>query len=296
MILSVENMSFYFKKNQIFDQVSLTIETPGIYGLVAPNGSGKTTLLHLLVSLYKPQKGDITILGKPFGTEKTFKDVSFVQDNSVLFPYLSAYDHLKYVCDMHSIPYSEIDRIAEFLGMNTYLKNKTKSYSLGMKQRLLLGIGLIKKPKLLLLDEPLNGLDPTSTILMREALLDAEKNGTTILVSSHNLSEIDKTTNKIFFIKNKKVIFEERDITKQDLFVLFLKETDIDKTKEIMETHHINGSFQGAKLKIELDNYTSITILHMLFKENIFPLDFEKESVGSESRYRELFEGEKLNE
>lgn len=292
MILTVNNLNFHFKKNQIFDDASLKIEKPGIYGLVAPNGSGKTTLLHLLVNLYKPQSGEIKILGEEFGSDKLFKDVAFVQDNSVLFPYLTGYDHLKYVCDMQSIAYEEIDRIAVFLGMTSYLKNKTKSYSLGMKQRLLLGLGLIKKPKLLLLDEPLNGLDPTSTILMREALLNAEKNGTTVLVSSHNLNEIDKTTSKIFFIKNRKILYEESSLTKQESLILFLKEMDVELAQKILRKHNIQSSLQGTKITVEINKQTAVAIVQLLFKENIIPLEFEKEVTGSESRYRELFEGE----
>lgn len=290
MIVSVEELHFSFKKNLVFEDANLSISKPGIYGLVAPNGSGKTTLLHLLVDLYQPQKGKIELFDQPNKVKERSESVAFVQDNTVLFPYLSAYDHLKFICDMNEIDLSEIERIADFLDMSSYLKKKVRTYSLGMKQRLLLGMGLIKKPALLLLDEPLNGLDPSSTILMREALLESTKNGMTIVVSSHNLNEIDKVTNEVFFIKDKKIIHKEIEKLRQEFLYLHVEYSDIQASEALLEESGLLYIRNDQTLKIEVGSMSAIQTIKLFLDKGILPLDFDKEITGSENLYRDLFE------
>lgn len=292
MILFVENVSFQFKKQVIFDQANLTIDEPGIYGLIGPNGVGKTTLLHLISDLYKPNNGKIEIFEKSNSERSLLKEFSFVQDSSVLFPYLSAYDHLYFVSDMHGIDKQEIERTAEFLGMTGYLNKKVKTYSLGMKQRLLLATGLIKKPKLLLLDEPLNGLDPTSTILLREALLESAKSGMTVLVSSHNLSEIDKITAGNFYIKDKNVVYEESSQSKKEYIVLYIEEAHISSSKEKLDHRTIAYEASKGKIEIEINDLSSYEVMQNVIEAEIPFIDFEKRSDNVEARYRSLFEAE----
>ena len=202
----MKNLSKRFKKQLVINDISLTIDTPGIWALVGPNGVGKTTLLNLFTNLIPATSGTVQLVGKSNKDHTVFKEVSFLQDNTVLFDYLTGYDHLKYICDVHNLPKKRIHEIATYVGMESYLKKTAGDYSLGMKQHLLLAMAIVNNPKLLLLDEPLNGLDPTSAILIRKILVELAENGTTIILSSHNLAEVDRVTKNIIFLKGGRLI------------------------------------------------------------------------------------------
>ncbi|WP_440895949.1 ABC transporter ATP-binding protein [Amphibacillus sp. Q70] len=291
MILSIKDLTFGFRKHTVFSKAQMKIEQGGIYGLVAPNGAGKTTLLYIIAQLYPYYEGEMELFGEEQTKAKSVtQHIALVQDNSVLYPYLSAYDHLSFICDMHGIDQEKIEQMAHFLGMESYLNQKVKRYSLGMKQRLLLAIGLIRKPKFLLLDEPLNGLDPTSTILMREALVKASEEGTTILVSSHNLNEIDKITNKVFFIKDEKILYEETDCSKQEILSLYFKEEALDQALAWLEKQSLNYVVEHTQIDIELTGTSAADLIKEAVKNEVDFIDIRIEVVGTENRYRALFE------
>lgn len=207
MILQVADMSFGWRQQPIFVHASMQIDQPGLYGLVAPNGAGKTTLLNLIAHLRTPQSGQIMIQGQPNSPQQVFDQVAFLQDNSVLYGYLSGREHLRFVAETHQIPITAIESVADRLDMVDYLDRRVKKYSLGMKQRLLLAMALLVDRPLMLLDEPLNGLDPTSLSIVRETLLDLGKKGTTALISSHNLDEMMRITRDIFFLVDHQIEF-----------------------------------------------------------------------------------------
>lgn len=215
MIIKVNNLDKFYKSKQVLKNINFEISTPSIMGLVGPNGAGKTTLMNCITNLINYQNGDIEILGKSNKDAEIFKEISFMQDNRVLYPYLTGYDHLKYICDIQNIDYKEIKNISEKIGINSYLNMKTKEYSLGMKQHLLIAMAIINKPKLIIMDEPLNGLDPDSIIATRELIKELHNDGTTILISSHSLSELGFITSDIIFIKNGEIVIEN-DYTNMD--------------------------------------------------------------------------------
>lgn len=215
MIIKVNNLDKFYKSKQVLKNINFEISTPSIMGLVGPNGAGKTTLMNCITNLINYQNGDIEILGKSNKDAEIFKEISFMQDNRVLYPYLTGYDHLKYICDIQNIDYNEIKNISEKIGINSYLNMKTKEYSLGMKQHLLIAMAIINKPKLIIMDEPLNGLDPDSIIATRELIKELHNDGTTILISSHSLSELGFITSDIIFIKNGEIVIEN-DYTNMD--------------------------------------------------------------------------------
>lgn len=197
---------------------------------------------------------------------------------------------------MHSIPFSEIDQIASVLGMSDYLANSVKTYSLGMKQRLLLSMGLIKKPKLLLLDEPLNGLDPTSTILMRETLQQAAEEGTTILVSSHNLAEMDRITDNVFFIKNKQILEEQLSKMKEEKLIIVVKKEDSKKINSLFQQKQIPFDRKENQFSVSLNDVSANEAVRLLVEQDIFLKKIDTAYTGAEMRYRLLFEEEFAND
>lgn len=289
MIVVIEQLDYAYKKKKVLNELQLKIENPGIYGLVAPNGSGKTTLMSVMANLFSPQKGSIEILGMNHTDKKLFKKMSYLQDNSVLYDYLSAYQHLTFVGDIHSISKSKIDSVIERFEMASYVHDKVGGYSMGMKQRLLLAIAILPDPDLLLLDEPLNGLDPTSTIIVRETLQQLAKEGKTMLVSSHNLTELDRVTDTIFFLVDGKAIKE--NLSDHRVETLFIQPENMDDVSTFLNSQQIANRLEGNWIAIPCQTLSAVDIMDLLFKEKLGLLDFKKEMTGSEKRYKELFEG-----
>ncbi|WP_225418440.1 ABC transporter ATP-binding protein [Lacticaseibacillus daqingensis] len=182
--------------------------TPGVFGLVAPNGSGKSTLLNLIAGLLRPQSGTITIDGQPNTTRQVFKQVAYLQDNRVLYPYLTGRAHLDFVAATHHLDQAHVAAVAEQLKASAFLDRRVRKYSLGMKQRLLMVMALVTDAPLILLDEPLNGLDPTCLRLVHEAILAQASQGKTVLVSSHNLPELSRVTQDIWFLHDQQLQHE----------------------------------------------------------------------------------------
>lgn len=206
MILQLKQVSKSFGDQLVLDDINFELKEPQIIGLVAPNGYGKTTLFNIISNLEKPDYGEIMIFSEKNNNEKIFEHLAYLQDNRVLYDNLTAREHLAFVAACHNVEQQELIEICDRLGMSHYLDKQVKKYSLGMKQHLLLAIALISHPRLLLLDEPLNGLDPSSVKLFREIMTELFNNGVSIIISSHNLYEIEKLTSNILFLHDQKLI------------------------------------------------------------------------------------------
>ena len=248
MILSVKNIHKSYGKEKVLKGISFEIKEPQIIALIGPNGSGKSTLLNIITNLLSANSGEVTILGKTNKDPNVFREISYMQDNSVLYDYLTGYDHLQFIGDVQGISKEQIIKTAERVGMAGYLNKKVQNYSLGMKQHLLLTMAIVNDPKLLILDEPLNGLDPTSAIRVRELLLALYESGTTILLSSHNLGEIDRVTSKILFLKDGSLIKE--DISEYEQIHYELVVDDVGKAESALNQENIPVEVVGNKIRI----------------------------------------------
>lgn len=291
MIVEVNNLKKRYKKQLVLKGINIQLETPQIIALVGPNGSGKTTLLNCMTNLLAFNEGEVKLLGKKHTDASLFHDVSYLQDNRILYGSLTGYDHLKFICNVQKLPTSKIREVAKRVGMESYLKKRVRNYSLGMKQHLLLAMVIINEPKLLLLDEPLNGLDPTSAINMRRILLELYKEGTTIIVSSHNLDEIDRLTNTIYFMKEGALLKESLQdfATKKYLITV----DDVEKAKTILNEQKVLFTVnEQNQLEFEENEVDIQTFINQLYEHNIAIQDIENQKVGAEKRYRELFEQE----
>jgi ABC-2 type transport system ATP-binding protein len=291
VIVQVSNLKKRYKKQMVLKGIDIQVETPQIIALVGPNGSGKTTLLNCMTNLLSFQEGEVRLLEKKHTDASLFHKVSYLQDNRILYGNLTGYDHLKFVCSVQKLPISKIKEVAERVGMEKYMKKRVRNYSLGMKQHLLLAMVIINEPKLLLMDEPLNGLDPTSAINMRKILLELYQEGTTIIVSSHNLDEIDRLTNTIYFMKDGALLKESlQDISSKKYLITI---NDIEKAKKVLNDKSIpfsvSDEYQVGFEETDIDLQSFIDSLN---DNGITITDIEVQKVGAENRYRELFEEE----
>ena len=290
MIINVQGLKKRYHQQDVLKNISFQIEEPKIVALVGPNGSGKTTMLNCIMNLLPFQEGEVTILGKNYKDPSLFYDVSYLQDNRVLYGDLTGYDHLRFICKVQKHPMSKVKEVAEYIGMDKYGKKRVRSYSLGMKQHLLLAMAVMNDPKLILLDEPINGLDPTSAIHMRNILLDLHTKGATIIISSHNLEEIDKMTNTIYFMKDGQIL--EESLTELNIPHYSIYTTDTAKAYEVLK-----GVTEQVQLEQDVITFSEANLslqqaIEQLYAQNIHITKVENKKIGAEKRYMELFESE----
>lgn len=254
IVLELKNVSKQFGKQLALDQINLTIRKGDIYGLIGRNGAGKTTIMKIITSLTYATEGEIFLLSKlPY--HKNLERVGAIIETPAAYVDLSAYQNLRVLCMQKGIhDYSIIDEALKFVNLEDTGKKKFKKFSLGMKQRLGLAMALINSPDFLILDEPINGLDPIAIIEFREILekINREKN-TTILISSHILSELYQVSNRFGFIHKGKLIEE---ISKKELDEK-CSSTIVIKTEQMKELSVLLEKLQ-LKFKIIKDNQVKI--------------------------------------
>lgn len=211
-VLTTSNLSFSFYKGQpVLDNINITVPAGSIYGFLGPNGAGKTTTMRLLTGLL-PQQGDhIQFFNQSLTSQlpNLFHRVGCLIETPSLYLHLSGLDNLRLVARMKDIDEKKAEPVLTTVGLQKAAHRKAGQYSLGMKQRLAIAIALLNDPQLLMLDEPVNGLDPNGMVEMRELMkeLNREK-GITIFISSHLLHEVEKMCTHIGIIHKGKIRFE----------------------------------------------------------------------------------------
>ena len=241
-ILETKNLTKRFNQQIAINNVSMTIHKGDIYGLIGKNGAGKTTLLKLITQLIQPSNGQICLFGSSnqSALTKALKRSGSVIEYPVAYEQLSAYDNLKYYCTLRGIinPDQVIKETLEFVNLQDTKDKKFKNFSLGMKQKLGIAIAILSRPDFLILDEPINGLDPLAIVEFRQLIhrLNKEK-GMTIIISSHILSELYQVATRFGFIENgqliKEISKEAFNIASEDYIVL--ETSDIDKASQLIQ-------------------------------------------------------------
>ena len=211
-IIKVNNLSKQFKDIHAVNDLSFTVEEGDVYGFLGQNGAGKSTSIRMLLTLIKPTAGSISIFGKDLSTHRheILKQVGAVIEKPDLYKYLSAYDNLAIFAKLSGMKPSKTVLMEQLklVGLDERAYSKVKTFSQGMKQRLGIAVALVHNPRLIILDEPTNGLDPQGIADMRNLILHLSRElGKTIVVSSHLLSEIELVANRMIIIhKGKKIV------------------------------------------------------------------------------------------
>jgi ABC-2 type transport system ATP-binding protein len=287
-ILAINELTRKFGKQEVLKGVNLQIDQPGIYAVVGPNGAGKSTLFNIISNLLKPTSGTVEVLGRKNTEASIFREVSFLKDNRVLYSYLSGYDHLAFIRTAQKLPEERIQEVVDRMQLGAYVDQLVGEYSLGMKQNLLIAMAMLNKPKLMILDEPLNGLDPTSVIKVRRLLKEMAAEGTTILISSHTLSEIDLLTDRIMFLKDGKIVEERMEGDRDRIYQVQLTWDSVDQAQNLT----IDGcelSLDGNVLTARLYAMPVSEFLLQLTMKGLVCQDISREKRGSEERYMEIF-------
>ncbi len=210
-VIEVSNLSKQFKDVLAVDDLSFTVNEGDIYGFLGQNGAGKSTTIRMLLTLVKPTSGQINIFSKDISQSRPeiLKQTGAIIEKPDLYKYLSAYDNLSIFARLSGLKPSRQFIISklEAVGLSARSQSKVKTFSQGMKQRLGIAVALVHDPRLIILDEPSNGLDPQGIADMRGLILQLRESGKTVLISSHLLSEIEQIATRMIIIhKGKKVI------------------------------------------------------------------------------------------
>lgn len=209
-IIEVNNLTKLYKNGRGIKNVSFSVEKGDILGLLGPNGSGKTTVMKAVSGLIRPDKGSIRVFGKP--QEENFEEIMFKTGTLIeapaIYKDLTAYQNLLIRARLFpSVKKERIERVLQTVHLDQYKNDKAGRFSLGMKQRLGLALALLTEPELLILDEPVNGLDIEGVVEVREIIKSlSEEKGITFLISSHMSAEIEKTCTKTAVMYNGEII------------------------------------------------------------------------------------------
>lgn len=227
MMLQTTKLSKTFKKQKAVNKVSLNIEKGKVYGLLGPNGAGKSTTLKMLTGVLKPTAGEIYFDGKPWVRE-SLSEIGALIENPPIYENLSARENLKVRSLLLGVDEKRIDEVLEIVSLANTGRKKAGQFSLGMKQRLGIAMALLGAPKLLILDEPTNGLDPIGIEELRELIHSFPACGITVILSSHILSEVQLIADDVGIISNGILGYEgplEYGQDLEELFMNVVKET-----------------------------------------------------------------------
>ena len=285
IVLKCENLKKKFGKKQILKNVSFEMQEGDILGFIGPNGAGKTTTIKLILGLQSITEGNVSING--YDVEKQFtkaiEKVGAIVENPDLYMYLSGNENLKLIANLYKgVNQSRIDEVVKLVKLENRINDKVSKYSLGMRQRLGIAQAILHKPKLLILDEPTNGLDPEGIKEMRELLLElAKKEKMAILISSHNLAELDTLCNKVCIIKSG-TILETSDISgikkQQGKQFKIFEVDDSKKVKDIVPQAIIIGEKQ-FKIDVLKEKIPEIIVKLVENEVKIYQVKEEEKSL-----------------
>ena len=272
--LQITNLTKSYGETIILDNVNLSIDSGEIVGLLGRNGAGKSTLMKCIVGLVRKDYGKIKfngVVSNKFG---------YLIEYPAFYPNLSAYDNLKIFASILNVCDKRIKDIIDIVGLTKHGDKIFANYSLGMKQRLGLGRVLLTDPDLLILDEPFNGLDPSGVIEIRGLLKELAKSGKSILISSHNLPEIERIVDQINLIHNTKIVksVNINEVHKEKRFVI--KSKDSEKIMGILKKHKLSQNYllDENAIRIEGNDINSEMIIQLIYSNGgrISEIYFEK--------------------
>ncbi len=295
-ILSLEHITKKFGYLTAVNDLSFNIEKGSIYGILGPNGSGKSTTLGIILNVVNRTSGNYSWFGGTMDTHQALKKVGAIIERPNFYPYMSAYQNLKLVCKIKEVSLSSIDKVLETVGLIDRKDSTFSTFSLGMKQRLAIASALLNDPEVLILDEPTNGLDPQGIHQIREIIKEIAQRGTTILLASHLLDEVEKVCSHVVVLRKGVKLYAGRVdemISSHGFFEMKSKQED--ELLELVENHpkiaHYkkDGGLITAFLseKLEAEEF-----VQMLFKHNIILTHFVKRKESLEEQFLQLTDNE----
>lgn len=293
-VLEVSNLNKSFGKKPVLKDVSFNVKPHEIVGFIGPNGAGKSTTMKCICNLIYPDSGSITVNGYDIlkDREKALASQAALIESPGLYMDMTGRENIKLIAGLRKISKTRVEEIYTFTELKDALDRSVSGYSMGMKQRLALGIAIMSKPKFLILDEPSNGLDPTGIIHLRSTLehLMATED-IAILFSSHQLGEVEKLADRIICINEGRMIEPPSALNEQ--FSYIFQVSDQAKAIELALTYVSDEKIKliaEDALRVELSNPTQLDeIVGLLQKSKVKLLDVQKDVMDVEAIYKEVY-------
>ena len=305
VVLEIKNVSKSFGRTKIIDNLTFSVNSGEIFGFLGPNGAGKTTTMKMVLGLIPFSDGDICINGysikKDF--EKAMQNVGVIVENPDLYEYMTGYENLKLVARIYKVDKKRIDEIVDIVGLKEKIKLKVKKYSLGMKQRMSVALALIRNPKLLVLDEPTNGLDPVAIHELRDLLKDlAHNRGVCVFVSSHLLSEVELMCDRVGIldkgrllkIEDLKNIIEIKDKNDNEAIYKIIT-NDNKRAKDILVNNGYSVKDEKEALEVSIKKDKIDLLINIMLSNGITVYEFSIKKATLEEEYLNVTGG-KINE
>lgn len=297
VVLKTNNLTKQYNKNVVLDNVNITIKKGDIYGLIGRNGTGKTTLMKIITTLASPTSGTFELFNTCSENDELFdnkKRVGSLIEYPAFYPNLSAYDNLKYYTIQRGIvDKNQINKVLELVNLTGTGKKKVKTFSLGMKQRLGIALAILNSPDFVILDEPINGLDPIGISELRDTFKKLSDNGITLLISSHILSKLYLLANEFGFLENGKLI---KELSKEELDLecskcLVIKTDDSKKVSVLLEKELNTNNYKVINNEeIRVYDYTddSDKVSDVLVNNKIKIKGFYESGISLEEYFKEI--------
>ncbi|MDU5272293.1 MAG: ABC transporter ATP-binding protein [Finegoldia magna] len=280
-MLQVIDLEKKYNGKTILDKVNLRLEKGQIKALVGPNGSGKTTLMNSISNSIKIDGGKIVIDNEQYDDEKIFNKLTFFRDETILDFNMKGIDYLELIKNAYKKSTEDVNNICKKYEIEGFAHKRVGEYSLGMKKKLMLAMSFLPGNDYVLLDEPLNGLDPTSVIKTKNLLKEIAKQNVGIIISSHGLNDLDDISRDILFLKDKKILEEKLESVKY----LNLSTSNDELVKKTL----MNNGYEYENKLIILKDENIKSILKILSQLDVNIYSIDKKSKSSQERYMELF-------
>ena len=292
-ILTLKNLDKKFGRVHAVNNLSFDIKKGNVYGILGPNGSGKSTTLGIILNVVNKTSGEFSWFNGDLSTHQSLKKVGAIIERPNFYPYMTAVQNLSLICKIKGVSTEKIEEKLKIVNLYQRRNSKFSTFSLGMKQRMAIASALLNDPEILILDEPTNGLDPQGIHEIRQIIQQVAKNGTTILLASHLLDEVEKVCSHVVVIREGIKLYSGRVDEMTASKGLFELKTTTEKTKllTLLEQHQRIGSvkeegeFIIAYLAEEME---STEINAFLFKNGITVSHLVKRKPSLEQQFLDL--------
>lgn len=292
-MIEINNISKSYHGKKVLQDINLNIMEGDVYGLLGLNGAGKTTLMKILLGLISRDYGTIKIDGKEIKDMETTTDIGALIEFPAFYEYLNGKQNLTIFANLYGLKEARINEVMRMVGLDAANKTKVKNYSMGMKQRLAIARAFLPNPKIIVLDEPTNGLDPAGVIEIEDFIVElAKKENKTFIIASHILPQIEKICNKVGII-NHGVIVEEGLVsdlldTNIELYSLTLdQEISSSQVNKLLQNQIVIVENLHNKLTIQVEKGTIGTISNLLSQQGIVVTDIQKQNRNLENYFIE---------
>lgn len=291
-ILSIRNLDKKYGKVHAVNNLSFDIQKGTVYGILGPNGSGKSTTLGIILNVVNKTSGSFSWFNGNLSTHQALKKVGAIIERPNFYPYMSAVQNLQLICKIKGVSYDKIDEKLKTVNLYERRNSKFKTYSLGMKQRLAIASALLNDPEILILDEPTNGLDPQGIHEIRQIIKEIAKNGTTILLASHLLDEVEKVCSHVVVIRNGVKLYSGRVDEMSASNGFFELQTDNQDTLiQLLENHPAIGKIKeenGVLIASLASELSASEINTFLFDKGVSLSHLVKRKPSLEQQFLDL--------